>query len=167
MANGGRSLYLDEAQQLNQHPGEKPCTHDVVLGSAATNAKGQMVQNQREPATAKTGDWFCLPPDHKVKMRVDQTQSTVVRSPQVSRVPITHSRASIRLGRALQDARNAPRENRGQPSRSHKEKANQGSPHAGRPMILHPNTKPTRDQGSSRLTWWWKQPSMFRLTAEQ
>lgn len=69
-----------------------------------------------------TRERLCLPPDHKANVRVDQAQSTVARSPRVSRVSITTSRASIRLGRALQDARDAPRENGGRPSRSRAEK---------------------------------------------
>lgn len=31
---------------------------------------------------------LCLPPDHKADIEVDQTQSTVARSPRVSRVSI-------------------------------------------------------------------------------
>lgn len=91
------------------------------------------MENQGTPVTATTGDWLCLPPDHKVNMQVDQTQSTVVRSPRVSRAPITYSRARALLGRALQDGRNTPRGNGGRPSRSHGEQANQDSP--GRPMM--------------------------------
>ena len=78
-----------------------------LLGSAATNARTSDGRIEKV-GHGDTDERLCLPPDHKANIQVDQTQSTVTRSPRVSRVSIAHSRASIRLGRALQDARMHP-----------------------------------------------------------
>lgn len=88
-----------------------------ILGSAATDAR-TMDGKGEHVGHGDIRERLRLPPDHRADIEVDQTQSTVVRSPRVSRVSIAHSRASTRLGRALQNARDAPRENGGRPSRS-------------------------------------------------
>jgi hypothetical protein len=51
-----------------------------LLGSAATNARTSDGRIEKV-GHGDTDERLCLPPDHKANIQVDQTQSTVARSP--------------------------------------------------------------------------------------
>lgn len=107
---------------------------------------------------------LCLPPDHRANIQVDQPQSTVARSPRVSRVPITIAKLASGSEELCRMPEMHPAKT-GADRVVYERRRESSQPRTSNDIASQrEGRRGIRDR--HRLTCW-KHPPMFRSTAEE